>query len=84
MVHHNAKGITTMLTKTKITLIAALLLGSASGAFASVDADGADVDIFRPTTTVSVPAHENHANRRAQPVSGVERNWMDRASQSFG
>jgi hypothetical protein len=39
-----------MLTKTKIVLITAALLGSASQAFA-IDPDGFDVDIFRPSAT---------------------------------
>jgi len=41
-----------MLTKTKIVVIAAVLLGSASSAFA-LDPDCFDVDIFRPSPTAA-------------------------------
>ena len=85
------------MTKTKITLVAAMLLGSASGAFA-IDPDRFDVDIFRPTATASAPSQSNRlngftqsparlVNRPAggmQPFSVEEKNWMDRASVQSG
>jgi hypothetical protein len=83
-----------MLTKTKITLVAALLLGSASSAFA-IDPDSFDVDIFRPGVTASVPSQNSRLNGFVQapvrlqnrPVTGMqpagERNWMDRASAQW-
>lgn len=85
-----------MLTKTKIALVAAFLIGSVSGALA--DPDGFDADIFRPAATANVPARNNHLNAFAhtparlgthptvhvtQPLSIGEKNWMDNASQSY-
>jgi hypothetical protein len=95
--HLGTKGICTMLTKTKITLVAALLLGSASSAFA-IDPDGFDVDIFRPRATARVPSQNSRPNgfvqaparlgsravTGAQSFSAGERNWMDRASAQWG
>jgi len=58
-----------MLTKTKITLVAALLLGSASGAFAidlspNGDPSARDADSSRSTATT--PARKNHRNAFAR------------------
>jgi len=86
-----------MLTKTKITLVAALLLGSASSAFA-IDPDGFDVDIFRPSAMARASSQNNRHNgfvqaparlgsravTGAQPFSAAEKNWMDRASATWG
>jgi hypothetical protein len=85
-----------MLTKTKITLVVALLLGSASGAFA-IDPDRFDVDINRPSASiapsqnsrlngfVSAPARlGNGPMTGVQPLSAGEKNWMDRASAQSG
>jgi len=85
-----------MLTKTKIVLITAVLLGSASQAFA-LDPDGFDVDMFRPNTLqqraaaptaqtprgfVQAPARLGGGSVRA-PITAGEQGIMDRASRSF-
>src|SRR5580704_15379272 len=89
------KGFATMLTKTKIVLINAVLLGSASQAFA-LDPDGFDVDIFRPSAMQHAAAPTAHTQRgfvqaparlgggsvRA-PITAGEQGIMDRASRSF-
>jgi len=51
-----------MLTKTKIVLISAVQLGSASQAFA-IDPDGFDVDIFRPSAMQRAAAQNMQAPR---------------------
>lgn len=81
-----------MLTKTKIVLITAVLLGSASSAFA-IDPDGFDVDIFRPSATAAAPSQTERGFVQAQvrlgggnlgaPVTAAEQGIMDRASRSW-
>ena len=77
-----------MLTKTKAAVVAAILLGSVSGAVA--DNSQFDVNIYRPTQ------HDNALGAYAQepaqildrtrpgavkPFTIQEKLWMDRASQ---
>jgi hypothetical protein len=72
-----------MLTKTKAAVVAAILLGSVTGAVA--DNSQFDVNIYRPSQ------HENALGAYAQEPATVERGvkpftieeklWMDRASQ---
>jgi hypothetical protein len=73
-----------MLTKTKAAVVAAILLGSVTGAVA--DNSQFDVNIYRPSQ------HENALGAYAQEPARVEERgvkpftieeklWMDRASQ---
>lgn len=83
-----------MLSKAKITFISALLLGSASSAFAQ-GTDRFDAGNFHLTATTRAPMRnhngfttaparlEDRAAPRGLPFSEAERAWMDRASQSF-
>jgi hypothetical protein len=77
-----------MLTKTKTALVAALMLGSVSGAAL---ADGQfDVNIYRPAPQDNalgayaqepVQSEERTDPRAAKPFTIEEKLWMDRASQ---
>jgi hypothetical protein len=77
-----------MLTKTKAAVVAAMLLGSVSGAVA--DNSQFDVNIYRPAphgTALDAHAQEpvrglNRTNPRAvKPFTIEEKLWMERASR---
>jgi hypothetical protein len=77
-----------MLTKTKAAVVAAILLGSASGAVA--DNSQFDVNIYRPTPQGNAldayaqePAqlHNRVAPRGVKPFHIQEKLWFNRASQ---
>ena len=74
-----------MLTKTRAAVVAAILLGSVSGAVA--DNSQFDVNIYRPTVQDSAlgayaqsPANPN-AHRAVKPFTIEEKLLFDRASQ---
>jgi hypothetical protein len=74
-----------MLTKTKAAVVAAILLGSVTGAVA--DNSQIDVNIYRPVPQGSAldayaqqPARAT-APRAVKPFSIEEKLWFDRASQ---
>jgi hypothetical protein len=74
-----------MLTKTKAAVVAAILLGSVSGAVA--DNSQFDVNIYRPTQQDNAlgayaqePAQATRP-RAVKPFTIEERLWMERASQ---
>jgi len=74
-----------MLTKSKLILAAALVLGTASGALADAQFD---VDIYRPAVQndmsayAQVPAQvrRNTGSTTVQPHSPAEQLWFERAS----
>jgi hypothetical protein len=84
-----------MLSKIEIVLITAVLLGSASSAFA-IDPDGFDVDLYRPTATataahttqvprgfVQAPVRLGGGSVMQAPFAAGEQSIMDRASRSW-
>jgi hypothetical protein len=74
-----------MLTKTKAAVVAAILLGSVSGAVA--DNSQFDVNIYRPTqqgSALDAYAQEPARTvvpRSVKPFTIQEKLWFDRASQ---
>jgi hypothetical protein len=73
-----------MLTKSKLMLAAALVLGTASGALADAQFD---VDIYRPAVQSDLSAYaqvpqirRNNGPATVKPQLPAEKLWFDRAS----
>jgi len=74
-----------MLTKTTLTLAAALVLGTASGALANTEFD---VNIYRPAVQDDLGAYaqepariqRGHDGTTVAPHTPAEKLWFDRAS----
>ena len=66
-----------MFTKTKLALVAALLLGASSSAFAQTH----HAVRHHHVTTQSFQSRD--VSMPTPPVSAAQEEWMDRASQNF-